>query len=90
MVSSFRLELVLGRDFSSIGFSHEKVNEQNSFQPPRSKKTIKISTKCSGSGTSGRAMAFCVGQLGSNTEMDLGFFQFRIAVDLLSLGVGLF
>ena len=57
---------------------------------PEAKKTIKISTKCSGSGRSGRAMAFCVGQLGSNTEMDLGFFQFRIAVDLLSLGVGLF
>ena len=44
----------------------------------------------SGGGTSGRPMAFCLGRLGSNPAADLGFFQFRIAVNLFSLGVRLF
>ena len=44
----------------------------------------------SGGGTGGRAMAFCLGRLGSNPGLDFGFFQFRIAVNLFSLGVGLF
>ena len=44
----------------------------------------------SGGGTSGRAMAFSLGRLGSNLGSDFGFFQFRIAINLFSLGVGLF
>ena len=44
----------------------------------------------SGGGTSGRAMAFCLGRPGSNPGTDFTFFQFRIAVNLFSLGVGLF
>ena len=44
----------------------------------------------SGGGTSGRAMAFCLGRPGLNPGLDLGFFQFRIALNLFSLGVGLF
>ena len=39
----------------------------------------------SGGGTSGRVMAFCMGRRGSNTGTDLGFLQFRIAVNLFSL-----
>ena len=31
-------------------------------------------TQGSGGGTSGRAMAFCLGKLGSNPGSDLGFF----------------
>ena len=38
--------------------------------------------------TSGRAKAFCLGRPGSNAGLDFGFFQFRIAVNLLYLGVG--
>ena len=34
----------------------------------------------SGGGTSGGAMAFCLGRPGSNPGTDLGFVQFRIAV----------
>ena len=41
----------------------------------------------SGGDTSGRAMAFHLGRPGLNPWMDLGFFQFRIAVNLFSLGV---
>ena len=41
-------------------------------------------------GTSVRAIAFCLARLGSNPGTDLGFFQFRIAVNLFSLRVGLF
>ena len=37
----------------------------------------------SGGGTSGRGMAFCLGRPGSNPRVDFGFFQFRIAVNLL-------
>ena len=33
---------------------------------------------------------FCLGRPGSNPGSDFDFFQFRIAVDLFSLGVGLF
>ena len=44
----------------------------------------------SGGGTSGRAMAFCLAKPGSNPRTDLGFFQFRISVNLLLLGVQLF
>ena len=44
----------------------------------------------SGGGTSGRAMAFSLGRPGSNPRSDFGFFQFRTAVNLFSLGVGLF
>ena len=44
----------------------------------------------SGGGTSGRAMAFCLGRLGSNPGSQFGFLQSRIAVNLFSLGVGLF
>ena len=46
--------------------------------------------KGSGCRTSGRAMAFCLGRPGSNPGTDLGFFQFRIVVNLFSLGVSLF
>ena len=35
-----------------------------------------------GGGTSGRAMAFCLGRSGSNPGTDLGFCRFRIAVNL--------
>ena len=38
----------------------------------------------SGGGTSGRGMAFCLGRPGLNPRMDLGFFQFRIVVNLSS------
>ena len=41
-------------------------------------------------GISGKVTAFCPGCPGSNPTMDLGFFQFRIAVNLFWLGVGLF
>ena len=44
----------------------------------------------SGEGSSGTAMAFCLTRPGSNPRTDLGFFQFRIAVNLLLLGVQLF
>ena len=44
----------------------------------------------SGGGTSCRAMAFCLGRPGSNPGTDYGFIQFRIAVNLFSLGVRLF
>ena len=48
-------------------------------------------SRVSGGGvTSGRAITFCMGRPGYNPGMDLGFFQFRIAVNLFSLGVGLF
>ena len=43
-----------------------------------------------GGGTSGRAMAFCLGRRGLNPGLDFGFFQFRIAANLFSQGVGLF
>ena len=33
-----------------------------------------------GGGTSGRAMAFCLGRSGSNPGRDFGLFSFRIAV----------
>ena len=41
-------------------------------------------------GTRGRAMGFCLDRLGSNPGWDFGFFQFRIPVNLVSLGAGLF
>ena len=41
-------------------------------------------------GTSGRVMAFCLGRPGSNPRLVFGFFQFRFAVNLLLLGVGVF
>ena len=44
----------------------------------------------SGGGTSGRAMAFCLSRPGLNPGLDFGFFLFRIAVNLFSLGVKLF
>ena len=44
----------------------------------------------SGGGTSGRVMAFCLGRPGSNPQTDIGFYQFRIAVNLISLGDLLF
>ena len=44
----------------------------------------------SGGGTSGRAMAFCLGRPGSNPGLDFCFFQFRVAVNLFSLSVWLF
>ena len=34
-------------------------------------------------------MSFCLGRPGLNPRTDLGFFQFRIAVNLFSLGVRL-
>ena len=43
----------------------------------------------SGGGTRGRAMALSLGRPGSNPSMGLGFFLFRIAVYLFSLGVRL-
>ena len=44
----------------------------------------------SGGGTSDRAMAFSLARLGLNPGTDLGFFQFRIALNLFMLGVGFF
>ena len=41
-------------------------------------------------GTSGRVMAFCLIRPGSKPRIDLDFFQFRIALNLLSLSAGLF
>ena len=41
-------------------------------------------------GSGGGAMAFCLGRPGSNPGLEFGFFQFRIAVNLFSLSVGLF
>ena len=35
-------------------------------------------------------MTFCLGRLGSNPGTELSFFQYRMAVSLLSLIVGLF
>ena len=35
-------------------------------------------------------MTFCLGKLGLNPGMNLGYFQFRIAVNLFSRSVGLF
>ena len=51
---------------------------------------IKVSGQGRGGGASGRAMAFCPSRPGSNPGLDFGFFQFRIAVDQLLLGVGHF
>ena len=44
----------------------------------------------SGGGTSGRTMALCLRREDLNPRMDLGFFQFRIAVNLFLQCVGLF
>ena len=44
--------------------------------------------KGSGGGTSGRAMAFCACNLGSNPGTDLAF-SLRIVVYLFLLGIGL-
>ena len=49
-----------------------------------------LATVGSGGGTSGRVMTFCLGRPGSNPGSDFGFFQFRNADNLFSLGVGLF
>ena len=49
-----------------------------------------MSSVGSGGGTRGRAIVFCLGRPGLNPGMDLGFFQFRTAANLFSLGVGLF
>ena len=44
-----------------------------------------------GGGASGRAVAFCPSRPGSIPGTDLlGFFRFRIAANLFSLGAGLF
>ena len=43
----------------------------------------------SGGGASGGVTAFCLSRLGSNPEINLGFFQFRIAVNLFSLALNL-
>ena len=43
-----------------------------------------------GGAASGRAMAICLGRPGLNPRTDFGFFQFKIAVNLFLLGVGLF
>ena len=44
-----------------------------------------------GGGASGRVVAFCPSRPGLIPEMDLlGFFRFRIADNLFSLGAGLF
>ena len=44
----------------------------------------------SGGGTSGRVLAFCLSRPGSYSATDLGFLHVRTAVNLLSLGIGLF
>ena len=44
----------------------------------------------SGGGTSGRVMTFCLGRLGSNPRMELGFFKVQNSSQFFSLGVGLF
>ena len=43
----------------------------------------------SGGGTSGRAMAFCLGRQGSNPGMDLGFFHQNFCQSILT-GWGFF
>ena len=50
----------------------------------------KIGKFNSGGGTSSREVAFCLRRPGSNPKTDFGFFQFRIVVNLFSLGVRLF
>ena len=47
------------------------------------------SHKGSGGGTSDKALAFCQGRPGLYPGTDLGFFQFRVVVNLFSLGVRL-
>ena len=42
-----------------------------------------------GGGASGGVTVFCLSRLGSNPEFNLGFFQFRIAVNLFSLALNL-
>ena len=49
---------------------------------------VRIKELGSGGGASGRAMAFCPSELGSNPGMDLAFFG--NAINLFSLGVGQF
>ena len=41
-------------------------------------------------GKSGRAKVYCLTRLDLNPGMDLGLLQFRIAVNLLALGVRIF
>ena len=41
-------------------------------------------------GTSGRAIPFCLGRPSLNPSIDLGFLQFRMAVNLFLQGVELF
>ena len=52
--------------------------------------TITTGEGCGGA-ASGRAVAFCLSRPGSIPGTDLlGFFRFRIAANLFSLGAGLF
>ena len=48
-----------------------------------------IPLKGIGGGASSGAKVFSPSRLGSNPRMDLGFFQFRFAINLLSVSVGL-
>ena len=43
-----------------------------------------------GGGVSVRVIAFCLDRLGLNPGTDLGFFQFRIALNLFMLGCWVF
>ena len=40
-------------------------------------------------GRGGGVTVFCLSRLGSNPEFNLGFFQFRMAVNLFSLALNL-
>ena len=66
--------------------SHEKQGDA----AQRVDETVTAGVDGSGGGTSGRATAFCLGSPVSSPWTALGLFQFRIAVNLLSLAVGLF
>ena len=45
------------------------------LHPMETKKYLLIGLRGSGGGTSGRAMAFCLGRPGSNPGSDFGFFS---------------
>ena len=70
-------------------------NKQNKFGLKKlwskhQEQSLSCLVRGSGGGTSGRAMVLCLGRPGLYPGTDLGFFQFRIAVNLFSLAIGLF
>ena len=68
------------------------INQWNSFQAKVTEifQAKKLSLLGRGGGASGRATASNMNRLGSNLGMVLGFFWFRIAINLLSMGFLLF